>query len=226
MFTGPHGGGADPRLLVVLIRQLNVSKHWSEGVAAVRVEAGRCAYGAAAPAARHDYVRRVRRHTSCNVPVGPGRPLVHRVVQDARPAGARLHCGQLRLLFRDDIRESLLFLEQLLEQLSRARLGSRLVAARLASRSSAASVRGQRDLHRAKPQIRRAVGQQHRQRVRGFHLILQVLEEAVVAHDPVLVAAHDDLLVDQLLAVRFGDGYRDRLRVLLRRDQRRPSDQP
>ena len=57
-------------------------------------------------------------------------------------------------------------------------------------------------------------------------MILQVLEEAVVAHDPVLVAAQDDLLVDQRLPIRFGDGYRDRLLVLLRRDQRRAGDQP
>ena len=182
--------------------------------------------GAAAATAGHNHPRRVCRHTRCHVPVVPGRPLVHRVVQDARPAGARLHCGQLRLLFRDNIGESLLFLEQLLEQLSRARLGSRLVAACLASHSSAASVRRQRDLHRPKPQIRRAVGQQDLHGVRRLHLILQVLEEAVVAHDPVLVALQDDLLEDQLLPIRFGDGYRDRALVLLRRDQRRPSDQP
>ena len=64
---------------------------------------------------------------------------------------------------------------------------------------------------------------QHLQYHRG---VLQVLEEAIAANYPVLVSNQDDPLVDHTLPTRFGDGDRNRALVLLRRNQRRPSDQP
>ena len=89
--------------------------------------------------------------------------------------------------------------------------------------ASAASIGEQPVLRRAKPQIRRAVGQQDRQRVRELlRWVLQVLEEAVAANYPVLISSQDD----HTLPTRFGDRDRNRALVLLRRNQRRPSDQP